>query len=475
MISGYSNSGLAKIIKGWASSGNLLIQGEILMSKLSGLKDIPTTRAQDQSFPGIIVGIIEGDGLFRSKKYIYTILLVSLLAGEWLLSFAAYRSQEAQAIKYTFKDFDCFYLASQLAAEGKAVSAYVWEQISAFEYAVSGKKIFLPFTYPPPYLLLLEAMSAFRKSTAYLLFSGISLVAYLVILKRLARSNFNAILILLFPSIVFCLSLGQSGLLFGALAGFVVQQLLAQRAFAGLPLGLMAIKPHLAIAIGFQILCDWRWKVLSCAALTLLLLAIISTFYLGASIWPAFLGAVNDSREFLARGYYPLHRMVSLYAVLRPLGFSLGATMLVQFIQAVVVLLTIYLASRKSGTQIAIGVACQASPLISPYAYDYDLPIVGIGLAILLPELLLLTNSGQRFFLYIPLFFAGLLGLVQQIKLAMEVGDGEFKPFEYMSVSGIFLQWFFWMTSYYLVCGGKPAQDTPKSSIGVSETRPSSP
>jgi hypothetical protein len=435
------------------------------MLKLSNLKAIPASWTKDQSFPAITVGIIEGNGLFRSKKYIYTILLVSLFAGIWLLSFDAYRSLDQSARKYDFVDFDCFYLAGQLASQGRAVLAYVWEQISAFEYAVSGEQNFMPFTYPPPFLLLLEAMSALRKSTAYLLFSGFSLVAYLVILQRLARSNFNAILILLFPSIIFCLRLGQSGLLVGALAGLVVQELLAQRAIAGVPLGLMAIKPHLAIAIAFQILCGRQWKVLSFTALTILLLAIISTFYLGVSIWPAFLGAINESRGFLARGYYPLHRMVSLYAVLRPLGFSLSASMMLQFIEAACVLLTIYLVAKKSGTQTAIGVACLASPLISPYAYDYDLPIVGIGLAILSPELLLLTNSGQRFFLYIPLFLAGLLGVAQQIKLGMEIGDAEFKPLDYMSVSGIFLQWFFWVTSYFLIREGEPTQDTQKSSM----------
>ena len=40
---------------------------------------------------------------------------------------------------------------------------------------------------------------------------------------------------------------------------------------------------------------------------------------------------------------------------------------------------------RTSSPRTGLGMACVASALFSPYIYDYDLLIVGIGIALLLP------------------------------------------------------------------------------------------
>jgi hypothetical protein len=81
-----------------------------------------------------------------------------------------------------------------------------------------------------------------------------------------------------------------------------------------------------------------------------------------------------------------------------------------------------------------LGVAATVSVMISPYAYDYDLPIMGIGLALLLPDLPKVTSPGERSIMYGLVMLAGSYGLLQSIGIAAGL-DERFKP----AIAGIAL------------------------------------
>jgi hypothetical protein len=61
--------------------------------------------------------------------------------------------------------------------------------------------------------------------------------------------------------------------------------------------------------------------------------------------------------------------------------------------------------------------------MISPYAYDYDLPIVGIGFALILPDLMQMANTRERSFLYGLILLAGAYGMLQSARLAAQFGN----------------------------------------------------
>ncbi|MGY4498897.1 hypothetical protein ACVWYH_002828 [Bradyrhizobium sp. GM24.11] len=67
------------------------------------------------------------------------------------------------------------------------------------------------------------------------------------------------------------------------------------------------------------------------------------------------------------------------------------------------------------------------SVMISPYAYDYDLPITGIGLALILPDLPKVASLRERSLMYALLMLAGAYGLLQSTSLASGFDEG-FKP-----------------------------------------------
>ena len=66
--------------------------------------------------------------------------------------------------------------------------------------------------------------------------------------------------------------------------------------------------------------------------------------------------------------------------------------------------------------------------LISPYAYDYDLMILGIGLGFLLPDLTELGTQRERLALYALILFMGIFSAAQtaivwQSKPTIVVGE----------------------------------------------------
>ena len=81
--------------------------------------------------------------------------------------------------------------------------------------------------------------------------------------------------------------------------------------------------------------------------------------------------------------------MVSPYAALRSFGASAATAFMEQATVAIAVLAIVCLvAYRGVPARQSLGITAIASLLFSPYAYDYDLPILGVGLALLLPDIL---------------------------------------------------------------------------------------
>ena len=161
------------------------------------------------------------------------------------------------------------------------------------------------------------------------------MAAYLAILRRLAAESFVPVLIVTFPVLVVEIRSGQNGFVTGALIGLTCLYLKRGSALAGVPLGLMVIKPHLAVAFVIYSVATRRWKTAIVAGGTVAATTIAATLILGMQVWEAFFHSIKQAGFFLSHGYYPLYRMVSFYAVARTLGFPASLAMFVQAVIAV--------------------------------------------------------------------------------------------------------------------------------------------
>jgi hypothetical protein len=172
----------------------------------------------------------------------------------------------------------------------------------------------------------------------------------------------------------------------------------------------MVIKPHLAIAFAVYAILRRRWTVVITAGAVVLITSAICTAAFGTQIWLQLLQSVRDSSVFLERGNYPLYRMISVYAALRSAGLSAGIAFLGQgFIALMALGIVLFALHRKMPERSSLGLTAMVSICISPYAYDYDFLIFGIGLACLLPALHA-AREGERSILYAVPILIGAYG-----------------------------------------------------------------
>lgn len=329
-------------------------------------------------------------------------LFVELLLKAAMLSGWRWEKQVA------LTDFELFHMVGRMVWRGELLDAYQIASLLRAEQAMTGIVDFMPWTYPPPFDLVAALLACGPLGLSYCLFTGTTLAAFLVILRRIAGPRFPLVLLAIYPAALMTVACGQNGFLTGALIGWAALALRRDHAVAGVPLGLMVLKPHLAIAFAVHGLARGRWRVVAVAIATAGLASAIAGLVLGPAIWGAFLAATREASVFLAEGHYPLRRMISVYAALRSFGLPAETAFLGQAIVALSALALLVLASRRPmPADRLLGVTCLATLLISPYAYDYDLPISGIALGFLMPDLL---RCGRRAEVAAVLILSGVAG-----------------------------------------------------------------
>lgn len=293
-------------------------------------------------------------------------------------------------------DFDLFHIIARAVLDGRIVEAYHLPDLLALMRHYRDAVSAMPWAYPPPFDLLLAPLAFLPLPAAYALFVGASLVAWLLVLRRLAGRHVALILIATLPGVATAISCGQNGFLTGALVGAAAVGLLAGRASGGIPLGLMVVKPHLALTLGLAALVGRHARAVGVAALVAFVGAAAATLVLGPSIWPAYLSGAGESALILQAGAFKLYRMISVYAALRSVGLPADAAMLAQIVTAALVVVMVVRAVLVLEARTAFGLAILATPLVTPYVYDYDTPVVAVGLALLLPDLRRAATAGER-------------------------------------------------------------------------------
>ncbi|QIO32777.1 glycosyltransferase family 87 protein [Bradyrhizobium sp. 1(2017)] len=363
----------------------------------------------------------------QSKRTIYIRFVLATLAVMVLFKTFRFGRWSPWQVR-ELSDFDAFCIVARQVWQGELDLVYRFESLVKLQQAFTGSASFMPWTYPPQFDLFVAPFALLPVGIAYLLFITATLTAYLLTLRTIAGKDFSHVLVVMFPALAITVGCGQNGLLTGTLIGIVSLNVERRQVIAGLALGAMVIKPHLAIAAGAYMLSTRRWVVLATATTVVLASSLVCTLVFGWQIWPAWLGAIRESTIFLDRGFYPLFRMVSTYAALGQAGVPPSIAFCAQAAAASLALSAVVLAvwlgaTRRTSSAFAPGVAAMVSVMISPYAYDYDLPIIGIGLALMLPDLERLASVRERSFAYGLILLAGAYGMLQSARLAAQFGN----------------------------------------------------
>jgi hypothetical protein len=169
---------------------------------------------------------------------------------------------------------------------------------------------------------------------------------------------------------------GQNG--FATAALFLGGILLLDRRpiVAGVLFGLLTFKPHLGLVLPFALLALGAWRVIAAATLTTLALVAMSVAVFGIEPWRQYLDVTSAYQVLLLERYQGFYTsmMVSGVAGARAFGLSYPLGLAIQVAIALPVLATACWAVRAtSDPRRRAFVLASAAPLVTPYAFNYDL------------------------------------------------------------------------------------------------------
>ena len=305
-------------------------------------------------------------------------------------------------------DFDIFYLVSTMIGEGNLSAAYAHETFLPRQSLLPGfddSEMF--WSYPPHFNLVVLPLSALPIAPSYVLFMVVTLAFYVYVIRALSGPAFHTVLVLFTPLIFLIIRSGQNSFITGGLIGLTCLLALRNSRWAGVPLGLMIIKPHLALGVGIWSLLDRRWWLAALSFIVIGVISLLATLVLGTGVWETSLAAIADTADVLREARFPLFRMTSIYAF--ALSFGMGHP-IAMFLHVATVLIAlgalIVLGRAKLPPQAFLGAGVFVSGLISPYNYDYDLAMLAAAACLLFETIRNYANIKEK-----VLFAAVSLGL----------------------------------------------------------------
>ncbi len=318
----------------------------------------------------------------RIQKLSWAFLVFfALLSGHFFKTvlFAPNAKHEAVA-----RDFVTFYAASSLALDDRPADAYNLKKIEAAEKAAWPKLQVFPWFYPPTFLLVSYPLAWMDYLTAFTVFTGLTIALFLLAAGSALPRPAIILPTLAFPAVMINLIFGQNGLLTAALALLALYHLDKRPILAGVFIGLLAIKPHLAILFPLALVLGRRWTAFVSASVTTLVFILASVLLLGADTWLAFLANLQEARTWLEQGKVAWPQMISPYIGMRILGVSSTVAYGIQACCAIFFLTAFIRVWHTSRDMLLCGSVFVIATLnISPYLFDYELSWLAIPVLLL--------------------------------------------------------------------------------------------
>jgi alpha-1,2-mannosyltransferase len=330
--------------------------------------------------------------------------------------------------------FVSFYAAGQLVDRGYAPLAYDEPILNEAEEDLThpGAR-FVPFLYPPVYLLLCAPLALLPALVAFAVFELTTLTLYLVVVRRILDTAGSHWLLpaLAFPATFWTLGYGQNAFLTAALFGAATLLIDRRPAMAGALVGMLCYKPHFALLIPVALVAGRRWTSIASAAVTVGLLIGLSIVLFGTETWHAY---VRNAVASTGLSNFAIERInifasISPFAAASLLGLSYEYARVVQFVAtACSVLLVAWVWKMPASLPVRSAVLAAATLVAVPYGLLYDLMLAAIAGAWLIRAG---NVSGFRTWevpalaaIYVLPLFAFQAGLVLHLPLAPLAGLG---------------------------------------------------
>lgn len=317
---------------------------------------------------------------FHVYSSIFLVIFTIYLGSFIYESFISTTAQEPRPDR----DFITYYAAAELAEQGRVTDAYDLEKMHAAEKAVWPKSEKYAWFYPPTFHALVKPLAALDYKPAFALFMTVTFLLYMLATRTLALPHSVFLPAAAFPAVLVNLIYGQNAFLTAGLLILAFANLYSRPVLSGMLIGLLIIKPQMAVLFPLLLICGSHWQAFFAAAMTTTLICILSTWSIGSDAWPAFFSSLSTAREYLEVGMLRWGQMISIFADVKQLGGSTRLAYSLHMAWAVAMLslcMFTWLQTRDLALRATTFVI--ATLHFSPYMYDYELVWMALPLILL--------------------------------------------------------------------------------------------
>lgn len=319
-------------------------------------------------------------GAALSRRILYPVLSLLIFAPiAWLIYRPAANGLDVTGHQIG-RDFINVWIGPQLAFGGRIATLFDLEAYHAALGTLFGQPLpFHNWGYPLFTLPAFWPLAQLPYFAALALWTAGLFAAFAaVVVAELDRAaRVQAALVLLFaPACLINIVGGQNGFLSAALFLGGILAIDRRPVVAGILFGLLTFKPHLGLLLPFVLIALGAWRVIASATATAGLLVLISAAMFGIEPWQRYLEVTSAFQVLLLERFHGFYTfmMASVLAAGRTLGLSYAVALGLQVAIAVPVLVLTCFAVRKTADPCRRALLlASAAPLVTPYAFNYDL------------------------------------------------------------------------------------------------------
>jgi len=302
---------------------------------------------------------------------------VRIAAYGWILTFASLVSlgpKWLQAMGKDGSDFQAFWAAARLTVTGNAAKAYDLSAIEAVQTGL-GRPEWFAFVNPPPFLLIVAPLGWLPYPFAWWVWVLCGWAMFILMARRFVPGYTSAVAG--YPGALVAAWHAQTGLLVSAVQA-ALAVLFERRPFvAGVFTGLLVIKPHLAVLLPIAFIAGRHWRAIGGAMFGMGAVLAVSWLVLGSDTLHAYPSSWQASRYLMDTGSREFFlRQCTVYAAVRLVAGS-GIATVAQLLSAGFAIWVTWSVWRKPwSTEARFAVLFAATPLATPYLFNYDLPFL---------------------------------------------------------------------------------------------------
>ncbi|MFT3728091.1 MAG: glycosyltransferase family 87 protein [Terricaulis sp.] len=283
-----------------------------------------------------------------------------------------------------YGDFIAFWSAAKATLQGHVADIHDRVFLAKVQVsAVPNMHVMAPYNSPPILLLLITPLGLLPYNWAAITFLVLTGALYLWTARKLLPDNRAMIFACTLPAAVYHIGTVQELLLIAGLNGLALFWLDKRPRLSGAIVGLLAIKPHLAVLWPIFLALSGRWKNFAAATISIVALGVTAGLVFG---WPSYLRFYQNlgpSADLIFGVHVAKQTYASLFGNMRAIGLTIPQAWVVHGISAALGLAASAVVFRKGDWQAQCAAFCAATLLMSPYLYFYDFALLGVGAACL--------------------------------------------------------------------------------------------